>query len=245
MFHYIKSIVKREINGYFNSPVAYVFIVIFLILCGFFTFNVSNFYEARIADLRAFFIWHPWLFLFLIPSVAMRLWAEERRSGTIEILLTLPVTVGQAVVAKFFAAWIFVCIALALTFPLVITVYYLGSPDTGAIITGYLGSCLLAGAYLSIGSFTSALTRNQVIAFILAVVFCLFLVLAGWPPVTTALSKFASTQIVNFVAALSFMPHFESMQRGVIDSRDIIYYLSVIIFMLFANTAVLNSRKAG
>ena len=244
MFHYIKSIVKREIKGYFSSPVAYVFIVIFLVMCGFFTFNVSNFYEARIADLRAFFIWHPWLFLFLIPSVAMRLWAEERRSGTLEILLTLPVTAGQAVVAKFLAAWIFVGIALTLTFPLVITAFYLGNPDGGAIITGYLGSFLLAGAYLSIGSLTSALTRNQVIAFILAVVFCLFLVLAGWPPVTSELSKVASPTVVDFVASLSFMPHFESMQRGVIDSRDIIYYLSVIVLMLFANTAVLNSRRA-
>jgi len=244
MFHYIKSIVKREIKGYFSSPVAYVFIVIFLVMCGFFTFNVSNFYEARIADLRAFFIWHPWLFLFLIPSVAMRLWAEERRSGTLEILLTLPVTAGQAVVAKFLAAWIFVGIALTLTFPLVITAFYLGNPDGGAIITGYLGSFLLAGAYLSIGSLTSALTRNQVIAFILAVVFCLFLVLAGWPPVTSELSKIASPTVVDFVASLSFMPHFESMQRGVIDSRDIIYYLSVIVLMLFANTAVLNSRRA-
>ncbi len=245
MVRHINSIAKRELKGYFGAPVAYVFIVIFLVLCGFFTFNVSKFYEAGQADLRGFFIWHPWLFLFLVPAVGMRLWAEERRSGTIEILLTLPVTVGEAVIAKFLAAWVFIGIALALTFPLVLTVAYLGQPDYGAIITGYVGSFLMAGAYLAIGSVMSALTRSQVIGFILAVVACLFFVLAGWTPVTDALIKWAPAWLVTLVAELSFMPHYESIQRGVLDSRDLVYYGSMIGFMLCVNSAVLNNRKAS
>ena len=245
MICHVRSIAKRELKGYFASPVAYVFIVIFLVLCGFFTFNINKFYEAGQADLRSFFVWHPWLFLFLIPSIAMRLWAEERKTGTIEILLTLPITVGEAVVGKFLAAWIFIGIALALTFPVVLTAAYLGRPDMGVIVAGYLGSFLLAGAYLSVGSFTSAMTRNQVISFIIAVVFCLFLVLAGWPPVTDVLVKWAPLPLVRLVAGLSFMPHYDSIQRGVLDSRDLVYYASVIVFMLFATTAVLNTRKAS
>jgi len=247
MISNILTITKRELRGYFGAPVAYVFIVIFLILSGFFTMHVSKFYEAGQADLRALFIWQPWLCLFLVPSVAMRLWAEERRSGTIEILLTLPVTVGQAVVGKFLAAWLFIAIAFALTFPLVLTVLYLGHPDLGPVLAGYLGSLLLAGAYLAIGGFTSALTRSQVISFILAVVVCLFFVLAGWPPVTDALTKWmgAGSLAASFVAALGFMPHFESIQRGVLDSRDLLYYASLIFFMLCATTAVLHNRKAS
>lgn len=245
MLRHITSIAKRELKGYFNSPVAYIFICVFLVLCGFFTFHVSKFYEAGQADLRGFFIWHPWLYLFLVPAVGMRLWAEERRSGTIEILLTLPVTVGQAVVAKFLAAWAFIGIALALTFPLVLTVAYLGQPDYGAIITGYFGSLLMSGAYLAVSGVTSATTRSQVIGFILAVVACLFLVLAGWAPVTDALVKWAPAWLVSFVAGLSFMPHYESIQRGVIDSRDLIYYASMIGFMLCLNSAVLHNRKAS
>jgi len=243
----IFTITKRELKGYFGAPVAYVFIVIFLVLCGFFTMYVSRFYDAGQADLRAFFVWPPWLCLFLVPAVAMRLWSEERRGGTIEILLTLPVTVGQAVIGKFLAAWLFIAIAFALTFPLVLTVAYLGQPDYGPIVTGYVGCLLLAGGYLAIGSFTSALTRSQVISFILAVVCCLFFVLAGWPPVTDALVKvFGPTSaIVNFIAALGFMPHYESIQRGVLDTRDLLYYVSLIIFMLCATSAVLNSRKAS
>jgi ABC-2 type transport system permease protein len=243
--HTIYVIAKRELKGYFTSPVAYVFIVIFLVLSGFFTFNVSGFYESGQADLRPFFVWHPWLFLFLIPSVAMRLWAEERRSGTLEILLTLPVTVGQAVVAKFLAAWVFIGIALALTFPLVWTVLYLGDPDVGMIMAGYLGSFLLAGAYLAVGSFSSALSRSQVIGFIIAVVLCLFFVLAGWPPVTSALSQWAPDSVVRLVANLGFMPHYDAIQRGVIDSRDLLYYVSFIVFMLVANAALLNLRRTS
>ena len=182
------SVIKRELAGYFGSAIAYVVIIIFLISCGFFTFNYGQFYELGQADLRVFFQWLPWIYLLLVPAVAMRLWAEERRTGTIELLITLPVTLTELIVGKFLAAWIFIILALSLTFPLVLTVLYLGNPDVGAIISGYFGSGLLAGAYLSVGSMTSSLTRNQVISFIVAVVICLFLVLAGWPPVTDVLS---------------------------------------------------------
>lgn len=241
----IYSISKRELKGYFGSPVAYVFIFFFLVLCGFFTFQFSNLYESNQASLRGFFVWQPWLYLFLIPAVAMRLWAEERRSRTIEILLTLPVTVGQAVLGKFFAAWIFIGIALLLTFPMVITVAYLGNPDLGAIFTGYLGCFLMAGAYLSVGSLMSSLTRSQVIGFVFSVVVCMVLVLAGWPPVTDWFVSWAPVGIVDFIVNLSFITHFDSIQRGVIDSRDVLYYASVMFFMLFVNTAVLNMRRAS
>ena len=238
-------ILKREFAAYFGSPVAYVFIVIFLLLSGFFTFSLSNFYEMGQADLRAFFEWHPWIFLFLIPAVAMRLWSEERRTGTIELILTLPVTLPQVIVGKFLAAWLFIGVALLLTFPMVLTVNYLGDPDLGAIFCAYCGSFLMAGAYLSVGNMTSALTRNQVISFILSVVLCLFLVLAGWPPITNILSGWAPIWLVDVVSGFSFMPHFASMERGVLDLRDLCYYFSVIFFMLFANGVVLQSRRAS
>jgi len=239
------AILLREFGGYFGSPVAYVFIVIFLMLCGFFTFSLSHFYEIGQADLRTFFEWHPWIFLFLVPAVAMRLWAEERRTGTMELILTLPVTLVQVIVGKFLAAWIFIGVALILTFPMVLTVAYLGDPDMGAILCGYFGSFLMAGAYLSVGSMTSAMTRNQVISFILSVVICLFLVLAGWPPVTDALTGWAPVWLVNVVAGFSFMPHFASMERGVVDLRDLIYFGSVMFFMLFANGVILQNRRAN
>jgi ABC-2 type transport system permease protein len=240
-----KAIVKRELSGYFGSPVAYVFIVIFLLLSGFFTFSVSHFYEEGQADLRAFFQWLPWIFLFLIPAVAMRLWADERRTGTIELILTLPATLTEVVIGKFAAAWIFLAIALFLTFPLVITVVYLGNPDPGGIICGYVGSFLMAGAYLSVGSMTSAMTRNQVISFIISVVICFFLVLAGWPPVTQILSGWAPLWLVNGISSFSFMSHFDALQRGVLDLRDVVYYLSVIFFMLFATGVTLQNRKSA
>lgn len=236
------AVVKRELGSYFGSPLAYVFIVIFLLLSGFFTFSVSQFYEMGQADLRAFFQWHPWIFLFLVPAVGMRLWADERRYGTIEILLTLPITLMELILGKFLAAWIFLGLALLLTFPLVLTVIYLGNPDLGAVFCSYFGSFLLAGAYLSVGSMTSSMTRNQVISFILSVVICLFLVLAGWPPVTDMLSGWAPTWLIDVISGFSFMPHFSSMERGVLDLRDIAYYLSVICFMLFANGVVLQNR---
>ncbi len=237
--------IKKELAGYFGSPVAYVFIVIFLILCGFFTFYVSNFYELGQADLRAFFEWHPWIFLFLVPAVGMRLWADERRTGTIELILTLPITLTEVILGKFLAGWLFLGIALFLTFPLVLTVTYLGDPDLGAALSAYFGSFLLAGAYLSVGSMTSSLTRNQVISFILSVVICLFLVLAGWPPVTGIISGWAPMWLVDVVSGFSFMPHFSSMERGILDLRDIFYYISVIFFMLFSNGVVLQNRRAS
>jgi len=239
------GILKREFSGYFGSPVAYVFIVIFLMLSGFFTFSLSRFYEVGQADLRAFFEWHPWIYLFLVPAVAMRLWAEERRTGTIELILTLPVTLSQVIMGKFLAAWLFVGLALVLTFPMVLSVAYLGSPDMGAIACGYFGSLLLAGAYLSVGCMTSAMTRNQVISFILSVVICLFLVLAGWTPITDILKGWAPVWLVHVISGFSFMPHFSSMQRGVLDLRDLCYFVSVMFFMLFANGVILQNRRAN
>ncbi len=244
-FRNIKAIQKRELYGYFGSPVAYVFIVIFLLLMGFFTFNISNFFEAGQADLNNFFQWHPWIYMFLVPSIAMRLWAEERRLGTIELILTFPVTIAEVILGKFLAAWIFIGIALSLTFPMVLTVSYLGNPDLGAIFCGYLGSFLMAGAFLSLGSMTSSLTRSQVISFVTAVVGCLFFILAGYPPVTAILSGWAPIWLVNLVSNLSFLSHFISISRGVLDLRDLVYYLSVISFMLFVNAVVLQSRKAA
>lgn len=240
-----RGIIKRELSGYFGSPVAYVFIVIFLIMCGFFTFHVSRFFELGQADLRTFFEWHPWIFLFLIPAVAMRLWSDERRTGTIELILTLPITLPEVILGKFLAAWLFIGIGIFLTFPLVLTVCYLGDPDLGAVFSAYLGSLLLAGAYLSVGSMTSSLTKNQVISFILSVMICLFLVLAGYPPVTGVLSGWAPLWLLEVVSGFSFMPHFESMERGVLDLRDLFYYVSVIFFMLFSNAVVLQNRRAS
>jgi len=240
-----KAIIKRELASYFESPVAYVFMVVFLMLIGFLTFFVSRFYESGQADLRGFFFWHPWMFLILVPAAAMRLWAEERRAGTIETLLTLPVTVTQVILGKFLAAWIFIGLIVALTFPIVLTTVYLGAPDRGAIMGGYIGSLLLAGAYLAVGMLTSALTRNQVISFVLSLVICLFLLLAGWPPVTDLMVRWAPEWLVRGVAAFSFMPHYEAFQKGVLDLRDFAYYFSVMIFMLFGTHLVLENRKAA
>ena len=241
----IKGVVKRELSGYFGSPVAYVFIVIFLLLCGFFTFYISHFYEIGQADLRAFFEWHPWIFLFLVPAVGMRLWAEERRTGTIEIILTLPITLTEIILGKFIAAWLFIGIALFLTFPLVVTVSYLGDPDMGAVCCSYFGSFMLAGAYLSVGSMSSSLTRNQVISFIVSVIICLFFVLAGWPPVTEILLGWSPSWLVDVISGFSFMTHFTSMERGVLDLRDLFYYITIIFFMLFSNGVILQNRRAS
>jgi len=239
---HVRAIAKREWNAYFNSPIAYVFIVIFLILSAFFAFSVSRFFEAGEADLRALFTWLPWLYLILVPAAAMRLWAEERRSGTIELLFTLSVTPAQAVAGKFLAAWGFLLLALALTFPFFFTALYLGKPDIGAAAGGYLGGALLAAGYLSVGMFTSALTRNQVISFVLAVVICLFLVLAGFAPVTDLLSRWAPSWLVEGVASMSVVPHYDTLQRGIIDLKDVAYFLSLIVFALFATHVVLLNR---
>ncbi|HPY31625.1 MAG TPA: ABC transporter permease [Verrucomicrobiota bacterium] len=243
-FANVKTIAKRELAGYFSSPVAYVFIVIFLLLSGFFTFMVGGFFERGEASLVSFFMWHPWFYLFLVPAVGMRLWAEERRVGTLELLLTMPVTAWQAIVGKFVASWLFLGLALGLTFPLVITVNYLGSPDNGVILAGYLGSLLMAGSYLAISCLTSALTRNQVVSFIIAVVLCLFLILAGFPPVTNLLARWSVT-LVELVASFSFITHFEGFQKGVLDSRDVIFFLSVIGFSLFTTGVILRGHRAG
>ncbi len=241
----IWTIAKRELAAYFNSPVAYVFLVIFLLLTGFFTFTAGNFFERGEASLAAFFGWHPWLYLVLVPAVGMRVWAEERRSGTMELLLTMPVATWQAIVAKFLASWLFLAFALALTFPAIITVNVLGEPDNGVIVAGYLGSLLLAGAYLAITCMTSAMTRNQIVAFILSVGLCLFLILAGFNPVTDLLARWASPALVDTVAAFSVVTHFDGFQRGVIDARDLAFFLSLIGFALFATEVVIRGHRSG
>jgi len=241
----IRAIVKRELGGYFTSPIAYVFLVIYLLLTGFFTFTVGSFFERGEASLVSFFTWHPWLYLFLVPAVGMRLWSEERRLGTMELLLTMPVTTWQAIIGKFLASWLFLALALALTFPVVITVNWLGDPDNGVIVGGYVGSILLAGAYLAVSSMTSAMTRNQVISFILSVLICLFLILAGYEPVTGLLSRVAGPRVVEVVAAFSVMTHFEGFQRGVLDTRDIVFFASVIGFALFTTGVVIRNQRAG
>lgn len=239
------TIAKRELSAYFTSPVAYVFLVIFLLLTGFFTFTAGSFFERGEASLAAFFGWHPWLFLVLVPAVGMRVWAEERRSGTMELLLTMPIAPWQAIVAKFLASWAFLAVALVLTFPAVITVNLLGTPDNGVIAAGYVGSFLLAGAYLAVTCMTSAMTRNQVVALILSVVICLFLILAGFNPVTDLLARWASPAFVDAVAAFSVVTHFDGFQRGVIDARDLVFFLSVIGFALFATGIIIRSHRAG
>ena len=243
---HVKTIAKRELTAYFASPVAYVFIVIFLLLAGFFTFNAGYFFERNQANLDAFFQWHPWLYLFLVPAVGMRLWSEERRMGTMELLLTMPITAWQAIVGKFLASWLFLALALVCTFPVVLTVNYLGNPDNGVIFGQYMGSFLMAGAYLAISCMTSALTRNQVVSFILSVVICLFLILAGWPPITQMVSGITEAQwVIDTVAALSLMTHFESFRRGIIDTRDLIFYSGVIVFCLFTTAVIIRNHRAG
>lgn len=241
----IKAIMKRELGGYFTSPIAYVFLVIFLLLTGFFTFTVGNFFERGEASLVSFFTWHPWLYLFLVPAAGMRLWAEERRLGTMELLLTMPITTWQAIIGKFLASWLFLALALALTFPVVITVNYLGDPDNGVIVAGYVGSLLLAGTYLAISCMTSALTRNQVISFIVSVMIALFLILAGYTPVTDLLTRWANPVIVEIIAAFSVMTHFEGFQRGVLDTRDVAFFVSMIGFALFTTGVIIRNQRAG
>jgi len=246
-FANIKAIAKRELSGYFASPVAYVFIVIFLLLAGFFTFMAGYYFERGQAQLRdSFFLWHPWLYLFLVPAVGMRLWSEERRLGTMELLLTMPITAWQAIVGKFVASWLFLALALALTFPVVLTTNYLGDPDNGVILCAYFGSFLLGGAYLAISCMTSAMTRNQVVSFIVSVVVCLFLILAGYPPVTRLLENVTeSPWLVETVAAFSVMTHFDAFQRGILDTRDLVFFLAMIGFSLFTTSVIIRGHRAG
>ncbi len=238
------SIAKRELAGYFATPLAYVFIVVFLLLAGFFTYQLGQFYERGQADLGSFFGWHPWLYLFLVPALSMRLWAEERKTGTIELLITLPVTLPQIVLGKFAAAWIFAGISLALTFPAWITVNYLGDSDNGAILAGYVGSFLMAGGFLAIGACISAITKNQVIAFVLSVSVCLVFLLIGWPPVVDVFSSWMPGFLVEVISSFSFQSHFQAISQGVIELRDLVFFFSLIAFFLFANGLILDYKKA-
>jgi ABC-2 type transport system permease protein len=238
------ALFRRELKSYFATPVAYVFIVIFLVLMGTFTFYLGGFFERGQADLQPFFSFHPWLYLFLVPAIAMRLWAEERKTGSVELLMTLPITAWQAVLGKYLAAWAFTGIALTLTFPIWITVNYLGDPDNGVIFAAYIGSLLMAGGFLAIGACLSAITRNQVIAFVVTVVVSFGFLLSGFPMVLDLFSSWAPQTIVDGVASLSFLTHFASISKGVIDLRDLIYFALVISAFLYANTIVLQWKQA-
>jgi len=238
-------IIKRELGAYFSTPLAYVFIVIFLALSGALTFFMGAFFERGQADMASFFSFHPWLYLFLIPAVAMRLWAEERKAGTVELLLTFPIPTWQLVVGKFLAAWAFIAIALALTFPLWITVNYLGQPDNGVIIASYIGSFVMAGGYLAIGSCISAVTKNQVIAFILAAVVCFLFLMSGVELVQAFFQPSAPPFVLDAIQSMSFLSHFNGIIRGVIDLRDVIYFGSMIGVFLFANAAVIDLTRGS
>ena len=240
----IGALFRRELQSYFATPVAYVFIVIFLVLMGTFTFYLGNFYERGQADLGPFFIFHPWLYLLLVPAIAMRLWAEERKTGSIELLMTLPITPWQAVLGKYLAAWAFTGVALLLTFPIWITVNYLGDPDNGAIVAAYIGSFLMVGGFLAIGACLSAATRNQVIAFVITVVVCFVFLASGFPMVLDFFTSWAPQILVDGIASLSFLTHFESISKGVIDLRDLIYFGLLILAFLYANTIVLRWLQA-
>jgi ABC-2 type transport system permease protein len=239
------AVFRREFAAYFATPLAYVFIVIFLLLAGAVTFFLGNFFGRGQADLEPFFMFHPWLYLFLIPAIGMRLWAEERKSGTIELLLSLPVSLTGAVIAKYLAAWAFAGVALALTFPFWLTVNYLGSPDNGAILAGYGGSFVLAGAYLAIGVCLSALTRNQVIAFVVACAVCFVFTVSGTAVVLNFFSGWAPRLVVETIASFSFMTHFQAITRGVIDLRDVVFFGSLIAFCLYANVVLVEWKKGG
>jgi ABC-2 type transport system permease protein len=240
----VAALFRRELRSYFATPVAYVFIVIFLILMGTFTFYLGGFYERGQADLAPFFNYHPWLYLFLVPAIAMRLWAEERKTGSVELLMTLPITPWQAVLGKYLAAWAFTGIALALTFPIWVTVNFLGDPDNGAILAAYVGSFLMAGGFLAIGSCLSATTRNQVIAFVITVVVCFGFLLSGFPLVLDLFSGWAPQPIIDGIASLSFLTHFANISKGVIDFRDLWYFGLLIGAFLYANTIVLQWKQA-
>ena len=240
----IRIIARRELTAYFATPLAYVFVLIFLLMSAVFTFYIGRFYENGSADLRAYFSFHPWLYLFLVPAIAMRLWSEERKSGTIELLLTLPITRWQAVLGKFLAAWLFTGLALLLSFPLWITVNVLGDPDNGVIVSSYLGSWLMAGSFLAIGSCMSALTRNQVIAVITTVVTCFLFILSGFPLVLDALSGWAPQLLIDAFAAMSVYSHFENVSKGVIGLQDLLLFVSLAVVWLVATAVVIELKQA-
>lgn len=238
-------IMRRELQAYFATPLAYIFIVIFLALAGAFTFFLGNFFERGQADLTSFFVFHPWLYLFLVPAVAMRLWAEERRSGTIELLMTLPTTTFAAVLGKFLAAWIFAGIALLLTFPLWITVNYLGEPDNGVIALSYLGSWLMAGAFIAIGACMSALSKNQVIAFVLAAAACFLFLMSGVDLVLAAFRPWAPPLVVDTVASFSFITHFAQLMKGTVSLATLLFFASLVALCLVVNTLLADLKKAA
>jgi len=242
---YVWPIFKREFMAYFATPLAYVFIVIFLFTMGAFTFYIGHFYDNGIADLSVFFGYHPWLYLFLVPAISMRLWAEERHTGTMELLLTLPVPLWATVVGKYLAAWAFTGVALALTFPIWITVNFLGEPDNGVIVASYIGSFLMAGGYLAIGSCISAATRNQVIAFVVSVVVCFLFTVSGAPLVLDFFQGWAPLALVNAVSSFSFLTHFSAITSGVIDLRDVIFFATLIALFLTANAVLVDLKKSG
>jgi ABC-2 type transport system permease protein len=241
----VVAIFKREFLAYFATPLAYVFIVIFLLAMGAFTFYVGHFYDNGLAELSVFFGYHPWLYLFLVPAVGMRLWAEERRVGTVELLLTLPVPIWASVVGKFLAAWAFIGVALVLTFPIWITVNYLGQPDNGAIFASYIGSFLMAGGYLAICAAISASTSNQVIAFVVSVVVCFLFTIAGAPLVLDVFQAWAPVVLVNTISSFSFLTHFQAISSGVIDLRDLVFFGSLIALFLTVNVVLVDLKKTN
>jgi ABC-2 type transport system permease protein len=238
-------IFKREILAYYRSPVAYVFMIIFLLSSVGFMFFIGGFYESNQASLDSFFNYLPWLYLVLVPAVGMRLWAEERKTGTIELLFTLPVTMMEAVLAKFAASWVFMLVTLALTFPVVLTVNYLGDPDNGVILSGYLGSALMVGSFLAITCWTSSLTKNQVVSFILSVLICFVMVLLGWGVFTNMMIDIFPAWMIDLISSFGFMTHFSAITKGLIDTRDLFYFASVVIVALTLNTITLESKKAS
>lgn len=238
-------ITKREFAAYFATPLALVFLIIFVALTGAFAFYVGNFFDRNQADLTSFFAYHPWLFLLLVPAIAMRLWAEERKTGTIELLMTLPLSPGEAIVGKFLAAWAVIGVALLLTFPMWITVNVLGTPDNGVILASYVGSFLTAGAFLAIGSCISALTKNQVIAFIVAAVVCFLLLMSGMELVLNSFRGWAPQLVVSAIQSLSFLSHFEDFSKGIISLPALVFYVSLIAFALFANRVIIDQKKAA
>jgi len=238
-------VARRELRGYFATPLAGVFLVVFIFLAGVFTFSLGNLFERGEADLRPFFQFVPWLFLFLAPAVSMRLWSEERRLGTIEVLTTLPIPLWQAVLGKFLAAWLFCLVALGATLPLWITVSWLGDPDQGAIVAGYAATAMLSGLYLAIGGLVSALTKNQVIAFVVTAVMCFLALLCGYPIVLDFFEGWLPGGARDAIAGVSVLTHYQSMMRGVIELRDIVYFASGIVVLVTATTIAIDWRKAG
>ncbi len=239
----VNAVMRRELRSYFVTPVAYVFLVIFLVLAGILTFYAGDFYEREQADLQPFFVMHPWLYLILVPAITMRMWAEEAKGGTLELLLTLPLTLWQAMLGKFLGAWLFVGLALMLTFPLWLTVNYLGSPDNGVILAGYLGSWLMAGTFIAIGACLSALTRSQVVAFILTALVCVLLILAGQAQVLDFFHGTLPRQLIELIGQLSMLRHFEAIARGVLDVRDLLYFVFSAVAWLIAGVLLLDLKR--